>query len=69
MRSRLRALCVLLVLLWLPAYLLLGDVTVAQLIIDAGMAIVPFPLIALLPGGERRAQDALEPGAADEVRG
>jgi Flp pilus assembly protein TadB len=53
------ALCVLLVLLWVPSYLLFGDVNTWQLIINTATTIVTFLLVALLQNTQRRSEDAV----------
>ncbi len=53
------ALCVLLVLLWVPSYFLFGDVNTWQLIINTATTIVTFLLVALLQNTQRRSEDAV----------
>jgi low affinity Fe/Cu permease len=53
------ALCLLLVVLWVPSYFLFGDVNTWQLIINTATTIVTFLLVALLQNTQRRSEDAL----------
>ena len=66
------AACVLLVLVWAPSYLLLGNVDTWQLLINTATTIVTFLLVALLQNTGRRSDraihhklDALADGLAD----
>ncbi len=54
------ALCVLLVLVWLPSYLAFGDVNTWQLVINTLTTIVTFLLVALLQNTQTRADNALQ---------
>jgi hypothetical protein len=54
------ALCVLLVLLWAPSYLVFGDVDTWQLVINTATTIVTFLLVALLQNTQSRANDAVQ---------
>jgi low affinity Fe/Cu permease len=54
------ALCVVLVLIWLPSYLLIGDVNTWQLIINTLTTIITFLLVALLQNTQTRADNALQ---------
>jgi low affinity Fe/Cu permease len=64
--------CVLLVILWLPSYVLVRDLDTWQLIINTATTIVTFLLVALLQNSARRSDraihhklDALADGLAD----
>lgn len=64
--------CVLLVLVWAPSYLLIGNFDTWQLLINTGTTIVTFLLVALLQNSSRRSHraihhklDALADGLAD----
>ena len=66
------AACVLLVVLWVPSYLVLRNVDTWQLIINTATTIVTFLLVALLQNSARRSDraihhklDALADGLAD----
>jgi hypothetical protein len=66
------AACVLLVLVWIPSYLVLRNVDTWQLVINTLTTIVTFLLVALLQNAERRSEraihhklDALADGLAD----
>jgi len=66
------AACVLLVLVWLPSYLLIRDVNAWQVVINTATTIVTFLLVALLQNSGRRSDraihhklDALADGLAD----
>jgi low affinity Fe/Cu permease len=52
--------CVLLVVLWAPSYLLLQSVDTWQLIINTATTIVTFLLVALLQNTQRRSDDAVQ---------
>jgi Low affinity iron permease len=69
------ALCVLLVLIWVPSYLVIGDVNTWQLIINTATTIVTFLMVALLQNtqtrNDRATQDklnAIADGLADLMR-
>lgn len=53
-------LCVVLVVLWAPSILLLGDIDTWQLIINTITTIVTFLLVALLQNTQKRADDAVQ---------
>jgi low affinity Fe/Cu permease len=53
-------LCVLIVVLWAPSYLLLDSIDTWQLIINTATTIVTFLLVALLQNTQRRADDAVQ---------
>ena len=64
--------CVLLVVVWAPSYLLIGNLNTWQLIINTATTIVTFLLVALLQNSQRRNEcafneklDALADGLAD----
>ena len=66
------AACVLLVVLWVPSYLVLGNLDTWQLIINTATTIVTFLMVALLQNSARRSDraihqklDALADGLAD----
>ena len=66
------AACVLLVVVWVPSYLVIGNVDTWQLIINTATTIVTFLLVALLQNAARRSDraihqklDALADGLAD----
>lgn len=52
--------CLLLVVLWVPSYLLLGSLDTWQLIINTVTIIVTFLLVALLQNTQKRADDAVQ---------
>jgi low affinity Fe/Cu permease len=52
--------CVLLVAMWAPSYLLLPDVDTWQLIINTVTTIVTFLLVALLQNTQKRADEAIQ---------
>ena len=54
------ACCVLLVLLWVPSYLVLGDVDTWQLIINTATTIITFLMVALLQNSQYRADEATQ---------
>jgi len=54
------ALCVLLVVLWLPSYFAFRDVDTWQLIINTLTTIITFILVALLQNTQRRADIAIQ---------
>jgi len=54
------ALCVLLVVLWLPSYFAFRDVDLWQLIINTLTTIITFILVALLQNTQRRADSAIQ---------
>lgn len=51
--------CALLVLLWLPSYFILRNLSTWQLIINTLTTIVTFLLVALLQNAQRRSEDAV----------
>jgi low affinity Fe/Cu permease len=53
-------LCVLLVVLWAPSILVLGEIDTWQLIINTVTSIVTFLLVALLQNTQKRADDAMQ---------
>lgn len=54
------ALCVLLVLIWLPSYLLIRNLDTWQLIINTMTTIVTFLLVALLQNTQKRSDSAMQ---------
>lgn len=54
------ALCLLLVLIWVPSYALFGNVDTWQLVINTATTIVTFLLVALLQNTQSRANEALQ---------
>lgn len=52
--------CVLLVVLWAPSFLLLGNIDTWQLIINTLTTIITFLLVALLQNTQKRADDAVQ---------
>jgi low affinity Fe/Cu permease len=71
------AVCVLIVVLWLPSYFITGDVNTWQLIINTLTTVITFLLVALLQNTQARFEDAVNArleeildkldGAADPV--
>jgi low affinity Fe/Cu permease len=66
--------CALVVLVWLPSYLIIRDLNTWQLIINTLTTIITFLLVALLQNSQRRSEralhlklDALADGLADLV--
>jgi uncharacterized membrane protein len=69
------AMCVLLVLIWVPSYLVIGNVDTWQLIINTATTIVTFLMVALLQNTQTRADrstqdklNAIADGLADLMR-
>jgi len=54
------AMCLLLVLLWVPSLLAIGDVNTWQLIINTATTIVTFLMVALLQNSQTRADAAVQ---------
>jgi low affinity Fe/Cu permease len=54
------ALCLLLVVIWVPSYVLFPNVDTWQLVINTATTIVTFLLVALLQNTQSRANDALQ---------
>jgi low affinity Fe/Cu permease len=54
------ALCVAMVAIWAPSYLLVGDFDTYQLLINTPTTIVTFLLVALLQNSQTRADAALQ---------
>ena len=54
------AFCVLLVVVWAPTYLLVGNVDTYQLIINTPTTIITFLLVALLQNTQRRSEQAVQ---------
>lgn len=54
------AMCVLLVLLWLPSYFLVANINTWQLIINTMTTIVTFLLVALLQNTQKRSDSAMQ---------
>lgn len=54
------SLCLLLVVIWAPSYLVIRDLNVYQLLINTATTIVTFLLVALLQNTQRRADDAIQ---------
>jgi low affinity Fe/Cu permease len=52
--------CVLLVVLWVPFYLVLGSLDTWQLVINTVTTIVTFLLVALLQNTQKRTDDAVQ---------
>jgi len=68
--------CVLLVVVWIPSYVLFRNVDTWQLVINTATTIVTFLLVALLQNSQRRNElamnaklDALADGLADLMEG
>jgi hypothetical protein len=54
------AYCVLLVVVWAPSYLLVGNFDTYQLIINTPTTIITFLLVALLQNTQRRSEQAVQ---------
>lgn len=54
------ALCILMVLLWAPSFLLIKEVDTWQLIINTSTTIVTFLMVALLQNTQKRQDDATQ---------
>jgi low affinity Fe/Cu permease len=54
------AACVLLVVLWAPSFLVLGNIDTWQLVINTATTIVTFLLVALLQNTQTRADSAIQ---------
>ena len=54
------SLCVLLIVIWVPSYLVIADTNTWQLIINTATTIVTFLLVALLQNSQRRADEATQ---------
>jgi hypothetical protein len=54
------AFCVLLVVVWAPTYLLVGNFDTYQLIINTPTTIITFLLVALLQNTQRRSEQAVQ---------
>jgi hypothetical protein len=54
------ALCVLLVVLWAPAYFLVGNLDAYQLVINTPTTLITFLLVALLQNTQKRTEEALQ---------
>jgi low affinity Fe/Cu permease len=54
------AFCVLLVVVWVPSYLLVGNLDTYQLIINTPTTIITFLLVALLQNTQRRSEQAVQ---------
>ncbi|MFI9595323.1 low affinity iron permease family protein [Nonomuraea sp. NPDC052265] len=54
------ALCVLLVVLWAPSYLVIRDVDTWQLLVNTGTTIITFLLVALIQNTQSRADPAVQ---------
>src|SRR5919107_1911412 len=54
------AFCVLLVVLWAPAYFLVGNLDAYQLVISTPTTIITFLLVALLQNTQKRTEEALQ---------
>jgi ABC-type proline/glycine betaine transport system permease subunit len=54
------AFCLLLVIVWVPSFVLIRDVNTWQLIINTLTTIVTFLLVALLQNTQRRSDDAVQ---------
>lgn len=52
--------CVLLVVIWAPSYILVGNFDTYQLIINTPTTIITFLLVALLQNTQRRSEQALQ---------
>jgi low affinity Fe/Cu permease len=59
-RASFFALCVLLVVLWAPSFLVFGSIDTWQLVINTMTTIVTFLLVALLQNTQTRANDAVQ---------
>jgi low affinity Fe/Cu permease len=51
--------CVLMIVVWLPSYLLIRNLDTWQLIINTATTIVTFLLVALLQNSQRRSDEAM----------
>ena len=54
------AFCVLLIVVWAPSFLLIGDVDTWQLIINTATTIVTFLMVALLQNTQTRSDQAVQ---------
>jgi hypothetical protein len=54
------AFCVLLIVLWVPSYLLIGDLDTWQLIINTATTIITFLMVALLQNSQTRSDQAVQ---------
>lgn len=54
------AFCVLLIILWLPSYLLISSVDTWQLIINTATTIITFLMVALLQNSQTRSDQAVQ---------
>ena len=54
------AFCVVLVLVWAPSFLVLGNIDTWQLIINTATTIITFLLVALLQNAQKRSDDAVQ---------
>jgi hypothetical protein len=54
------AFCVLLVVLWAPAYFLVGNLDAYQLVINTPTTLITFLLVALLQNTQKRTEEALQ---------
>jgi len=54
------AFCVLLIVLWVPSYLLIGNVDTWQLIINTATTIITFLMVALLQNSQTRSDQAVQ---------
>ncbi|MFD6860445.1 low affinity iron permease family protein [Rhodococcus sp. NPDC060090] len=54
------AFCVVLVVVWAPSFLVLGNIDTWQLIINTATTIITFLLVALLQNTQKRSDDALQ---------
>lgn len=54
------AFCVLLIILWVPSYLLISSVDTWQLIINTATTIITFLMVALLQNSQTRSDQAVE---------
>jgi len=59
-RATFFAFCALVVVIWLPSFLLIGDVVTWQLIINTLTTIVTFLMVALLQNSQTRANEAVQ---------
>jgi len=54
------AFCMLLIVLWVPSYLLIGSVDTWQLIINTATTIITFLMVALLQNSQTRSDQAVQ---------
>jgi len=59
-RATFFAFCVLLILIWLPSFLLIGNIDTWQLVINTATTIITFLLVALLQNTQTRSDQAVQ---------